>query len=111
MKGCCALLDEDKPETPYTKALGIQQEIVQDPDRTPSARVLAEMRKSGESFFHFAKRISQQHQDYFKALPANPERMQFFKQEAWKSLHRQQEMEASDPLSFDEYLRRYFAQS
>jgi len=71
----------------------------------------AEMRTAGESFFHFAKRRSEQHHDYFKGLPLDPERRQRFAQEARRSLEQQQEIEAADELPFDEFLRRYFAQT
>lgn len=107
----CEVLDTGHTDRPYASVLHRQREAILDPDRTPSARVLAEMRAAGEAFFHFAKRVSLQHQAYFRALPMAAERVQDFTDEARRSLQRQQELEAADTLPFDEYLRQYFAQS
>lgn len=109
MQGICELLDGKRPGRPYTKALELQRELILDVEKTPSARVLAEMRETGEAFFHFAKRISLGHQSYFKNLPLNVERMRFLSEEAEASLKRQADIEASDDVSFDDFLRRYFS--
>ena len=111
MEGVCELLDEAVSGAPYVAALRLQQEAARDPERTPSARMLAEMRERKESFYHFAKRMSEQHQRYFQALSLAPERRAFFRAEAQGSLARQAELEATDSVSFEEYLRRYFAQT
>lgn len=108
--GICELLDADKMGTPYTDALRQQQEVLRDPDRTPSARMLAEMRANHESFFQFAMRMSRQHYDYFKARNLTEQRRKFFEEEADRSLERQHDLEVNTDLSFDEYLERYFAQ-
>jgi hypothetical protein len=43
-------------------------------------------------------------------LPPNPERSRFFEEEARQSWQRQRELESENKLSFDEFLRQYFAQ-
>jgi glutamate--cysteine ligase len=111
MQGVSELLDAGRADQAYRRALESQGEIVHDPERTPSARVLAEMREHGESFFHFAKRMSQAHQRFFQGLPVNESRMARFQAEAAASFARQQALEAEDTIPFEEYLRRYFAQS
>ena len=111
MQGISELLDEGEPDRPYTKALALQQEAIRDADRTPSARVLAEMRDARENFFQFAMRLSRQHKAYFKTLPPEDAKQQYFIEEAEKSWQRQLDIEATDHISFDEYLRQYFAQS
>jgi glutamate--cysteine ligase len=111
LEGLCEILDTGETDRPYTRILDIQRETVRDPDRTPSARVLAEMRANQEGFFQFAKRVSLQHRAYFRGLPLDPERSQYFQEQARQSLALQQAMEAADEISFDEYLRQYFAQS
>ena len=110
MAGVCELLDEGEDHKPYAESRTVQAEKVKDPDRTPSARMLAEMRAQGEGFFHFALRMSQQHQAYFRSLPPNSERRAEFSKLAEKSWLSQQEIEASDNESFSDYLQRYFAQ-
>ena len=69
MTGCADVLDENRADKPYRQALQEQAAAVQDPGQTPSARVLDEMRTHGEGYFHFAQRMSLQHQKYFLELP------------------------------------------
>ena len=111
MQGVCELLDRGYDNTPYSDALKMQVDKVHDPELTPSARMLNAMREQGEGFYHFARRMSQQHYDYFKDIRLSDERKQFFQKLASESLDKQRQIEASDTLSFDEYLQKYFAQS
>jgi glutamate--cysteine ligase len=110
MRGVCELLDGADPDKPYTTSLQRQRELMEDPDLTPSARMLAEMRERGEGFFGFAQRMSMQHQKYFCRLQLSPERRELFLQETERSLQRQREIEAADGQSFGEFLADYFAQ-
>jgi glutamate--cysteine ligase len=111
MMGVCELLDATCVQKPYTESLAVQMEKVQEPDRTPSARMLAEMRAEGEGFFHFAMRMSQQHQQYFRELAKNDEAQARFSAMAEQSWQKQRELEAADNESISAYLQRYFAQS
>jgi len=105
----CEALDAGCDGAPYSAALRLQMEAVRDPERTPSARMLAEMRSNGESFYQFARRMSEQHARHFSGRAEDPARMGMFSAQALESLQRQREIEASDTLPFDEYLGRYFA--
>jgi glutamate--cysteine ligase len=111
MEGIGEILDGDDPERPYSRSLALQKAVINDPEQTPSARVLAEMRTNKESFFEFAKRLSQSHRSFFMELPPNPERSRFFEEKARQSWQRQRELESENKLSFDEFLRHYFAQT
>ncbi len=111
MEGVCDVLDSGEAGRPYSRSLALQKEAIRDPERTPSARVLAEMWEHQEAFFQFARRLSQQHQAYFKALPPAPERTRFFEEQARQSWQQQRELEAADTISFTEYLQQYFAQA
>lgn len=110
MEGICELLDKPYTTRPYANALAKQREKVQDPELTPSALMLNSMRENGEGFYHFARRMSQQHFDYFKQVKLDAERNALFRQAAQTSIERQRELEANDQVSFDEYLAAYFAQ-
>jgi glutamate--cysteine ligase len=110
MEGVCELLDATAGGGVYGASLAAQKEAVRDPDRTPSARMLAQMRESGEGFHHFARRMSLEHQRHFQSLPEDPEKTARFRELARESLERQAALEAADDVPFDEYLRRYFAQ-
>lgn len=109
MEGVCRVLDEVKGPG-YLEALRLQQAKVEDPDRTPSARMLREMRENGEAFHAFARRMSLKHQRYFMALPEDADRTREFTGLAASSISDQHAVEAADDIDFDEYLRRYFAQ-
>jgi glutamate--cysteine ligase len=77
---------------------------------TPSARLLAEMQTTGESFFDLALRMSATHKSYFLDLyTPNPARLSELALEAEESLRRQREIEAADGEPFEAYLARYFA--
>lgn len=110
MEGICELLDANEPERPYGRALAQQRELVRDPDRTPSARMLADMMESGEGFFQFAQRMSLQHHNYFEELELTEKHRKLFEEEVVRSREQQRVMEESDKVSFKEFLADYFAQ-
>ncbi|MBA1145856.1 glutamate--cysteine ligase [Ectothiorhodospiraceae bacterium WFHF3C12] len=110
MAGPAELLDEIHDEGRYTEALRQLRERIEDPALTPSAQVLEEMDRHGEEFVQFAMRISEEHEQYFKAAPLPEQTRQRFDAEARTSLEEQRRIEAGDDLPFEEYLRRYFAQ-
>jgi len=110
MRGVCELLDYGMRNAPYATALAIQAAKVSEVALTPSARLMSEMRTTGESFFQLALRMSEAHKSYFLELhPPNEQRLAEFREEAVESLRAQAAIEATDSLSFDEYLHRYFA--
>ena len=92
------------------RLFAIHRELVLDPEKTPSARMLAEMRKNGEGFYQFAKRMSQQHYRYFISTPLAGEKEQLFMGTAKESVQRQHEIEQADTRSFDDFIQQYFAQ-
>jgi glutamate--cysteine ligase len=110
MTGLCELLDHGESTRPYSAALEQQRAKLDDVDRTPSARLLAEMRQTGESFFDLALRMSNLHKDYFLGLyPPNDRRLAEFAHEAEESHAAQQKIESTDSIDFDAYLARYLA--
>jgi glutamate--cysteine ligase len=111
MQGICELLDYGEPSRPYATALEQQLAKVDDVERTPSARLLADMRQSGESFFELALRVSRMHKDYFLDLyPPNESRLAEFAEAATASHEEQARIEATDKVDLDTYLRRYLAE-
>jgi len=104
-----AELMDGTSDGPCRRSLHGQREKVLDPDLTPSARVLAEMRANGEGFFHFAQRVSASYRDHFLSRELDPERDAFLRQLSAESVRRQIEIEVGDDIDFDEFLQRYFA--
>jgi glutamate--cysteine ligase len=110
MQGICELLDAGIPSKPYAAALATQAVKVDDVALTPSARLMREMQTSGESFFQLALRMSNLHKSYFLELyPPNEQRLAELRTEAEESLRAQQEVEARDSMSFEQYLQTYLA--
>jgi len=110
MSGHAGLLDDNSGAAAYGKALQAARDAVNDPDRTPSARVLADMRAHGEGYFHFARRMSEQHRDYFSRLEPDADSLQRIEAAVAASVQDQQRAEAADTLSFDDFLEEYFSQ-
>ena len=109
MQPVADLLDEVNSCKSYSASLNAQIECINDPSKTPSARMLAEMVEHKEGFFHFAQRKSIKYLDYFKSRELSAERKSFFEELARESKERQLNIEKSDSLSFDEYLQQYFS--
>jgi glutamate--cysteine ligase len=111
MQGLCEMLDHGEPRRPYSSALEMQRAKIEEVERTPSARLMAEMRQSGESFFHLAQRMSRLHKDYFLDLyPPNERRLAEFAAAAEESHQAQRRIESSDRMDFDSYLTQYIAE-
>ncbi len=106
----CELLDRAGRRDCYQDALGEQRAKIEDPDRTPSARMLADMQENREEFYHFALRMSRQHQAFFAGRPLAPDRQAEFEAMARESIERQQAIESADTISFETFLDNYFAQ-
>jgi glutamate--cysteine ligase len=110
MQGLCEMLDHGESTRPYQTALEQQRAKIDEVERTPSARLLAEMRQTGESFFHLAQRMSRMHKDYFLDLyPPNERRLAEFAAAAQESHEEQARIEAADKWDFDTYLAHYLA--
>ncbi len=111
MQAFAETLDHDEEGTPYQQALQVQLAAVADPDRTLSAQVLQGMREHDEGYFHYAQRMSRQHQRYFLELGQNPARFEAFEAMVDESVEKQRAIEAADDKSFDSFLEDYFSQT
>ena len=103
-------LDRHDGAERYVHAVRMMQALVADPEETPSAKVLQKLRDEKCSFFDLTLASAQRHRDYFAAItPLSEGRRQQFLLEASESIVRQQQIEASDSISLDEYLATYFS--
>jgi glutamate--cysteine ligase len=110
MTGICEVLDRGDRARPYATALAAQNSKLADVQLTPSARLLAELHSTGESFVELALRMSTMHKAYFRDLHTpNPQRLAELSAEAEESLRRQRAIEAADRMSFEAYLANYFS--
>ncbi len=108
MQGVCDLLTQATGKTEYQIALDDQYKKMNDPNLTPSAKMLAEMRTKKEAFYTFVKRKSMEHQAYFSTLELDKKIEQELIVEAQKSHQKQAEIEAADTLDFKQFINHYF---
>jgi len=111
MQGFASLLDVVHGGNDYSNSLNKQKRAVADPQNTPSAKMLDEMRDKGEGFYQYAIRMSKQHHEAFIKEKLSTEQSQFYDNLTTSSLVQQKQIEESDVLPFATFLERYFAKS
>ena len=104
------LLDGGGSQRAYRDCVDALLPVVADPEATPSAAVLREMRERGESFVDYGLRLANDHARGFRAEALGTGRWEEFRQRALASLEQQRQLEAGDRVDFDEFLRHYFGQ-
>ena len=109
MHSIAELLDQAHTSQHYQAALKKYRAFITHSDRTPSARLLNEIRQYNESFFSFAKRKSCQHRHFFQQRALSEQKQQQFISMAAQSFKQQQEIEARTELPFDRFLLQYLA--
>lgn len=111
VRAIAELIDRGEGGDAYARAVDAQSALVEDADLTPSARVLQDMRENETGFYHFAMERACGHKAYFQSLAAlDDERVALYVDEASQSIKRQQEIEQSDTISFDDYLEQYYSE-
>jgi glutamate--cysteine ligase len=110
MRPVASLLDRANYCENYFSSVKSQIASVFDPDLTPSARMLAEMRENNEGFFHHAQRMSKHHYHYYKTHALSESKIRFFEDIAKESIEKQHQIESEDSVGFDEFLQNYFDQ-
>lgn len=102
-------MDADK-SAGYVAAVEQQMRVIDDPALTPSARLIADLEKTGLSFVDYSMQSGREFAEYFRAMDRELNRnWTIFDDERRESVARQAALESSDVLSFDEYIARYFA--
>jgi len=102
-------IDRHENDGSYAAGVSILQRVVDHPEDTLSARIVAELEQSGSSFFEFALNMAKCHRDYFASIaPLREAQENNLAREVTDSVTRQKEIEAADEISLDEYLQRYF---
>ena len=97
------------PEDDPSAAVREAALCVERPEATPSARVLEEMKRFGDSHFEYVLDLSRRHFGNLRREPLPPAEAARFEAAATDSIARQAALEAGDRVSFEEYLADYFA--
>ncbi|NLP32192.1 MAG: glutamate--cysteine ligase [Oligella ureolytica] len=101
------LLDEVYQTKAHSQALAAQKAKLEDVNLTPSARYLDVVKHSGLSFNEFTKQNSFKHSTQLRNIDLTPAVEAAYKAETARSLEAQAEIEASDQISFEEYMVRF----
>jgi glutamate--cysteine ligase len=105
------LIDASEGGDEYLQSVLAQARLVEDPEATPSARVLQELRQPEKNFFQFAMDSASGHKDYFSSLvELEQDRLGIYEAEARQSIENQKQIEAADDMNFEDYLANYYAQ-
>ncbi|PCH62893.1 MAG: glutamate--cysteine ligase [SAR86 cluster bacterium] len=99
-----SLLDNGQQQSHYNDAIAAQKLKVADPQLTPSGQMLKIMQEQELTFYEFSVQQSQQHKAHFLKRPLDSETSQLFEQTSADSRLKQSQIEASDTMSFDEFL-------
>ena len=100
-------LDTAHQSQDYSAALATMAQRLKDDAATPAAVLLGEMADRGETYYAMAMRKACEQRDHFCSQPPSAETMAKYSRLAAESIERQTEIEASDSLSFDEFLAAY----
>lgn len=103
------LFDHAYQNDAHSTVVRQQMDKLKDPNLTPSARVMRQLSARDQSFFQFAMHCALEQEKFFRNQPLPPEECVPFLHEAKRSLEEQRRLEASDNVSFEQYLEDFFA--
>lgn len=109
MQPICEALDANEQNSPYSQSLNLQRELVENPDLTPSAKMLAAMQTAEKPFSCFTVNQSAKLAKFFSSQSLDENVRQEFKKLAVQSHEKQREFEAAPQLPFEQFLQNYFA--
>lgn len=104
-----AALDRASAGTAHGEALAGAVAALNDPDLTPSARVLQAMQGYGNSYVAFVLAQSHAHREAILGLPLSAEVAGRFARLAEESIEEQRRIEAADTVPFETYRRQYLS--
>ena len=108
MRPVADLLDSAHQTKAHSEIFNIMELKLTDDSTTPAAVLLEEMRANNETYYAMAMRKASEHRDYFQANPPCSETTEKYQKMAEMSFQNQAEIEASDTLSFDDFLADYY---
>mgnify|MGYP001572721376 CR=1 FL=1 len=108
MQSVAALLDRANSSDEFQASLARMAERLQNNRLTPAALLLREMQEHNETYYRMAMRKAVEHREYFRSEKLAPQVVKKYQQLAAKSQLDQQQIEASETLSFDDFLAAYY---
>ena len=81
---------------------------ISNPDLTPSAMMLEEMRQKESGFFEYINKFSHEDRELYRSKSIDKDYFDALEELAISSRQNQLKIEAKDVLSFDEFIKEYF---
>jgi len=100
MKKLAKTLDMDLEETPYTKSVNIQIEVLK---KTNKSKLITKLTKT--SLNNYILEISKKHSDYLRKNNMNSTIKKQLDKICQESLHKQQDIKENDKICFAEYIK------
>ncbi len=110
LRPVATLLDNANHGSKHQASIELQWGKLIDSERTPSARLLRELKESGREFPSYILEQSHRHQEELKAMPIPEKEYIRFAELARKSLREQRTLEQNASPPFDEFLANYYQQ-
>ena len=95
----------------YVAAVDAAAAALRDPQRTPSAALLAALKSEQAGFFEYTLGLARSHAAYFRDFALSPEREAELAAVARRSLEEAEALARRDNRSFEAYLQDYFLQT
>ncbi len=108
MQPVAALLDRANSCDEFQGSLSSMAQRLRNNALTPAALLLSEMQQHNETYYRMAMRKAVEHREYFHSEKLAPQVVEKYQQLAAKSQLDQQQIEASETLSFDDFLTAYY---
>ena len=109
ISACANLLEDALGDNLYQQSVKTQTEKLSNPELTPSAQLLEQLRLENRSFHSLALEQSRQHAESLRERGLNAQENAIAQQQSTQSIQAQREIEQNDNISFEEYVRRFHA--
>lgn len=109
MEPVAGVLDEASGDEAHLHAVQNVRDLLNAPQRLPSARVLEAMNRDSHSFLHFGMERSRLARDHLLGLPWDEALQARFGALSAQSIQEQHRIEANDSMPFEIYRQQYIA--
>jgi glutamate--cysteine ligase len=104
------MIDTQNSSKDYQNALKIEQNKLDNPALTPSAKVIELLHRDNLSFYQFALQQSLANREHFIHQQLSTNTAANFTQMAAESLVKQKDIESDTSMSFEKFLGNYYKQ-
>ena len=110
LEDIASLFDSTLGGDQYRQALSEQRMKLEDPNQTPSAKIVAQLLDSNEPFFTLAMHMAEHTKQATRHHQLSQRIINQYSNIAIQSIEEQETIENTDTIDFDTFLAQYFAQ-